>query len=754
MAGARDAGRRRDWAAGYGYEVTEPFYVDPHFTLYCADAIEVMRELPAESVDAVVTDPPYGLEFMGKEWDSLSPGPAKLRKSGDTAREGVRGEWSLARPQDYTRGTRQMQAWHEAWAREAFRLLKPGGHLLSFGGTRTYHRLTCAIEDAGFEIRDCLVWAYASGFPKSLDVGKAIDKRGGADIAWFGPWLRQERERRGITQKSLAIHFPSKTGGLTGCVANWELGLNLPTVDQFNKLCEVLGLPFTRIEEAERAVIEETNLTYGYQRNGERWDKGYDVTAPATDDAKRWDGWGTALKPAWEPIVLARKPLRGTVAANVLAYGTGALNIDGTRIGYDGLRDEEAAKPASPGNPEGLYGFGGAWSGSNPPGRWPANVVLTDPIFDGGIDGVVGGGPTDGGDFRGPTARIRNNGLGLGTPEIRGGSSQAPDQYGDTGTYSRFFALPARMDTCYYCGAPNADASSAEILTPATQSDTAPEPASSPRNSYPNGPVPSVGIPSDEAGGSTAHQPVAALDDVASVSRPGPLTTSDTATGLWSEHELTTPPTRRSRRQETSQRSESRSDHVTSAAQNGTSSDTTTTTRDRWMCESCAALVTAESTQDETLGGVRAFPEVPADSPDHVKFLLIPKEARSGREPLVRGTLTEQDRRTMGGGLTGVSGDRSGRGGEAKPLEMGNAKRENLHPTVKPLELMRHLVRLVTPPGGLVLDPFLGSGTTAIAANAEGFRAIGIEKEREYCEIVVARLPGQGLGLGLGGAAL
>jgi transcriptional regulator with XRE-family HTH domain len=181
-----------------------------------ADCLEHMTTMDANSVDAIVTDPPYGLSFMGKGWDKGVPG---------------------------------IPFWSAALA-----VLKPGGYLLAFGGTRTFHRMAVAIEDAGFEIRDTLSYLYGSGFPKSHDVGKAIDKRGGANISWFGPWLRQERERRGITQKSLAVHFPSKSGGITGCLANWELGFNLPTPDQFNKLCEVLDLPFSRIEEAEREV--------------------------------------------------------------------------------------------------------------------------------------------------------------------------------------------------------------------------------------------------------------------------------------------------------------------------------------------------------------------------------------------------------------------------------------------------------------------------------------------------------------------
>ena len=153
------------------------------------DCREVLAGLESDSFHACVTDAPYELNFMGRSWD----------------RTGV-----AFRP--------------ETWA-AVHRVLKPGGHLLAFGGTRTYHRLACAIEDAGFEVRDTIMWIYGSGFPKSLDVGKAIDRKRDDDGDWrvVGMWLRQQREARGLKQKQVAALWPSETGGLTGCVANWEL---------------------------------------------------------------------------------------------------------------------------------------------------------------------------------------------------------------------------------------------------------------------------------------------------------------------------------------------------------------------------------------------------------------------------------------------------------------------------------------------------------------------------------------------------
>jgi DNA modification methylase len=271
-------------------------------TLYCADCKDVLPLL--KDIDACVTDPPYGLSFMGKAWDYDVPGT-------------------------------------DIWT-QVHDVLKPGAHLLSFFGSRTYHRGAIPIEDAGFEIRDQLMWLYGSGFPKSHNIGKAIDKRGGASIGWFGSWFRSWREENSITQKQVAALFPSKTGSLTGCVANWELGLNLPTPEQFNLICKTFGLPFASIKEAEREVVgtdTKARSSSGASAlptvGGKTEYKTWDITASATPEAKQWEGWGTALKPAHEPIVMARKPFKGSVAENVLQHGTGGINIDECRVETD-----------------------------------------------------------------------------------------------------------------------------------------------------------------------------------------------------------------------------------------------------------------------------------------------------------------------------------------------------------------------------------------------------------------------------------
>jgi len=244
--------------------------------LYHGDCLEVLPHLSA--VDAVVTDPPYGLSFMGKDWDHGIPG---------------------------------VVFWEAILA-----AMKPGAHLLAFGGTRTHHRLMVAIEDAGFEIRDMLMWVYGSGFPKSLDVGKAIDKAAGA-----------EREVVGYREH--------------------------PTLKDSTKI--------------------QRQTSSQYHANNSIRDE-WDITAPATEAAQQWNGWGTALKPAYEPIILARKPLEGTVAENVLKYGVGALNIDACRID---LRGDYKSKPNGRPSQTGLGDNYNPELANKPDaqGRWPANLM-------------------------------------------------------------------------------------------------------------------------------------------------------------------------------------------------------------------------------------------------------------------------------------------------------------------------------------------------------------------------------------------
>ena len=264
--------------------------------IICGDNVETLRTLPDACVDSCVTDPPYGIEFMGKQWDKGVPGV-------------------------------------ELW-REVLRVLKPGGHLLAFAGTRTQHRMATAIEDAGFEIRDMIAWVYGSGFPKSLDVSKAIDKAAGA-----------EREVIGDKLDRPGYHLKGHNGG------------------------EAFGHGIAN-------TTPETRLAAAL------------ITAPATEAAKQWQGWGTALKPSLEPITVARKPLRGTVAENVLQYGTSGINVDGCRIA---CFDKSKFPAGTISTTEAVFGRGAGryadrarTEDANPQGRWPANLIHD------GSDEVVG----------------------------------------------------------------------------------------------------------------------------------------------------------------------------------------------------------------------------------------------------------------------------------------------------------------------------------------------------------------------------
>jgi DNA methylase len=313
-----------------------------------ADCRQIMAAMEPESVSAVVTDPPYLIEFMGREWDAPGHMPGHMRamfnrNPGEVKSEGYR--------QGIGRGP-EMQAWHESWAREAFRVLRPGGHLVAFGGTRTYHRLTCAIEDAGFEIRDTLCWLHGQGFPKSLDVGKAIDKQRDdhTDVVAVTRWTNAAVKRSGVRYADILTHFGFNEG--SGQIGHWTAlseGAQpaVPTWDQWIALKSLLG--FGDEMDAEvwrlngrkgkpgdgweaREVTGRHDLPAFKTTNHEWREPGERRDIPATDLARRWDGWGTALKPAHEPILLCRKPLAGTVAANVARFGTGALSINATRI--------------------------------------------------------------------------------------------------------------------------------------------------------------------------------------------------------------------------------------------------------------------------------------------------------------------------------------------------------------------------------------------------------------------------------------
>jgi len=408
--------------------------------LHVGNCIDILSQYPENSIHAIVTDPPYELGFMGKAWDST----------------GI--------------------AYNTELWRQCLRVMKPGGHLIAFSGARTYHRMAVAIEDAGFEIRDQIMWVYGSGFPKSLNISKAIDKMVGA-----------EREVVGV--------------GTSG---------------------------------RSRHVLNAANTpdTFG----GE-----YEITVATSGEAKQWEGWGTALKPAHEPMVLARKPLEGTVAQNVLRHGTGALNINATRVPF-GEEQINLSRKQRQQHHDGAIDFGASRlvgteiSTYKEGGRWPANFIHD------GSEEV----------------------LEL-FPETKGGTWNTTDG-----------ARPFNND-----GEP---------------------------------------------------------------------------TGY------------------------------------------TTTAQDRSIGSAARFFYCAKASTAERNLGLDELPDRRQDEDDYE------------------------------------------RAGTTNPRNRSQKMRKNHHPTVKPVSLMRHLVAMVTPRDGVVLDPFMGSGTTAVAATLEGISWVGCEMNDEYVEIIMSRV--------------
>lgn len=437
------------------------------------DCREQLKTLPDNSIDSIVTDPPYELGFMGKSWDA----------------SGI--------------------AYNVDMWRECLRVLKPGGHMLAFSGSRTYHRMTVAIEDAGFEIRDQIMWVYGSGFPKSLNVSKAIDAHYGA-------------ERKVLETKV------TKSGGM--------------------------------------AHIMKTNTEQGYRPNDYYEESGnvIEVTEPATDEAKVWDGWGTALKPAHEPICVARKPLEGTVAKNILKWGVGGINIDASRVPLnpndplqDGVKHDN--KALDTGDADTQWGFK-AVDREAGLGRFPANFIHS------------------------------------GEPEVVKLFPQSKGQQG--------------------------------AVIGNEPSHTGDE------NTVAYGEYKRVAFPKRKEGGSG---------------------------GIWSDG-----------------------------------------------------------------NGIPVGP-LYNDDGSAARFFYSAKASPADRND----------------GLEGFAEKKVGDGRKKDsdaPQQRGATMRKNTHPTVKPTELMKYLVRLVTPPGGTTLDPFMGSGSTGRGAVLEGFNYIGIEMSAEYIEIARARI--------------
>jgi len=336
------------------------------YTLLHGDVVEQLKTLDDESVDAVIVDPPYNLAFMGKKWDSKG-------------------------------GPQEFQRWCEEWGRECLRVLRKGGHILSFGGTRTYHRMVAGLEDAGFEIRDCITWLYGTGFPKSHDIGKAMDKWGGGDlegVQHMAKQLKNARIARGMkigecdrifcggttawswyegrnTKEGLRVSLPSTE---TMALISQEWPEMKPVFDSFNQKGEIIG---------EKIHSRSGGDDFAKRPNSKSTKKVETVHSSATSNAERWKGYGTALKPASEPIVVARKPFKGTIVENVMKNGVGVFNIDACRIATNekliaGGKLVSHRADERKGAALGMFQQGTENTfKQNANGRWPANVVLT-----------------------------------------------------------------------------------------------------------------------------------------------------------------------------------------------------------------------------------------------------------------------------------------------------------------------------------------------------------------------------------------
>lgn len=527
-------------------------------TVIHGDCLIELPKLEADSLDSCVCDPPYHLTSIVKRFGGDNAAPAKGNAAFERSSRGFMNmKWDggdiAFRP--------------ETWV-EVLRVLKPGAHLIAMGGTRTYHRLVCAIEDAGFEIRDSLAWLYAVGFPKSHDVSKGIDRAAG------------------VGRESVATGSPVKR--------------MIPGADQ----------------DKTGSWIKDNGREYTPNKS-----------APATDAAHQWSGWGTALKPATELCVLARKPLsEKTIVANVLRYGTGAINVDGCRVHADDAQGGEytvnrlksgATLNATGGNwrPEN----GEKYHGNMKAGRWPANVMHD------------------------------------GSKEVL---NYFPD--GIDGSSSRYFFTPKANSS-------DRLAKTIEEVTVEWTSDQNPCQAVLQVDTEPS------------------------LERVIAVSGCG--TVCEWNTFLFGSM-------------------------LTDLCLLATKSIIKTKTN--WTIAS-------------TIWNALTRSLINVSTADVVSSTGSGSSRAGSAEPnILSATITLGATVSLPGASLAAS--------QTQLTINVSAKRLGVHPTIKPVDLMRWLTRLVTPPGGTILDPFAGSGTTGMAAMAEGFSAVLIEREAEYIADIQRRI--------------
>ena len=368
-----------------------------NYKLYQGNMLDMLEIIEPNSIDSIITDPPYELNFMSKGWDNA----------------GV---------------SFQTDTW-----KKCYDVLKDGGYLLAFGGSRTFHRIACAIEDAGFEIRDTIMWLYGSGFPKSMDISKQIDKKPQANrTIEFKKWLKIKLDNCGKTYKQIndECGFTATSYSKTDFKDNWST--NHPNKEKWLKMKKVIGIVEDNYDwicennVEERGFIEPTGGLAGGSGNTVGCFTGKQLSNNAIDSkAKQWQGWGTALKPSFEPIIIARKPFKGSLVDNVIKNGVGGINIDECRVETTDIRK---------GGSEviGITGFSKGKQDIYTGGRFPANTILTYDETD--FDEVCGGFPNTKSGIA-----VRHNSGG----NTFGGNNKKPPMedlgYNDSGSASRYF---------------------------------------------------------------------------------------------------------------------------------------------------------------------------------------------------------------------------------------------------------------------------------------------------------------------------
>lgn len=738
-------------------------YSDDRVIVYQGDCREVMAEMDDECIDAIVCDPPYGLEFMGVAWDTMGKGGSRPRNEWEDfgSREHPRDARSSARIR--RNKSVAFERFCAEWAGEALRVLKPGGHLLAFGGSRTWHRMAVAIEDAGFEMRDSIAWLYGSGFPKSMDVSKAIDKQRDdtGDVRVICRWLRARIKDSDHTTKTLAEVF----GFNPRMVEHWaardtDSQPTLPTLDQWDRLRDLLGFDDSQDAEVYRLNIRKGEPGEAWAArpvigNVQVWDNrtAYAMTSrdglqrgdTVNPAAKQWQGWGTALKPAFEPIVVARKPLgEKTVAANVLEHGTGALNIDACRVAGEVPRTVQGQSQ----NAGQLYGADQRDQRvfePNDGGRWPTNVLLdgtreplvqlkdTVPIE---VAQVIreffGASPSSM-----PAVRNSDN-----SPSISGVETQilhtsvSIDM--DVRESARRECAPTRKGAHGRVSREDAPIREGEQLARGTVSEL------EGRSSHGQWLCDGECINPDRRGTN-----VPCIDDLQQPDTRAPI-----GDGPFNGSPTTSERAGASRQWNTDGQPSGESGTARSGiSQQGacTSSGRDSTTAGRELSAASHSLVVVRSAVPDAWShyfeSAGLETQSMADALDEQSGISKSKRSARGAgksETETYGEPTARGEQRFGPSEGGASRFFPTFRYQAKAPARERPKVDGVaHPTVKPLELMRWLIRLVTPPEGVLLDPFAGSGTTLEAAMMEGVLAIGIEFDPSHLPLIMHRIERQ-----------